>query len=230
MRLPTATLFVLLAIACSSSNGHSAPNPAPDSRATTKAPPRAPTRATMEIKYQDLPDDNWKHAAELVVTTWHGPLTEEMSAKVVVRPWKSPDGASVPYLLFVETFTADGSPGFRTAAAVSGGEQTATMATHKQCGATGTTRLRPSSTSPSRRSSSASPTPCAPRSTATISPWGSTISRRGAAPSPITRASSPARRLRSNNLAFDLVAFRAPAGSAPSNASAERKCRKQDSN
>ena len=58
--------------------------------------------------------------SRFMVTAWHGPLTEEMSAKVVVRPWKSPDGASVPYLLFVETFKADGSPGFRSTVAVWG--------------------------------------------------------------------------------------------------------------
>jgi hypothetical protein len=116
-------LLALIAIACRSTNGHNEPKPASDSGATHKPPPAAtPTKAAMEITYRDLPDDSWKRAAELVVTAWHGPLTEEMSAKVVVRPWKSPDGASVPYLLFIETFKADGSPGYRTAVAVWNGK------------------------------------------------------------------------------------------------------------
>jgi len=123
MMRSTTMLLALIAIACRSTNGHSEPKPASDSGATHKPPPAAmPTKAAMEITYRDLPDDNWKRAAELVVTAWHGPLTEEMSAKVVLRPWKSPDGASVPYLLFVETFQADGSPGYRTAAAVWNGK------------------------------------------------------------------------------------------------------------
>jgi len=89
----------------------------------------------MDIAYQELPDDKWKQAAEVAVTAWREPLDKTMSARVVVRPWKSPDGAAVPYLLRLEATRSDGAPGFRATAAVVGG------ALANKAGAAGATRF-----------------------------------------------------------------------------------------
>jgi hypothetical protein len=74
----------------------------------------------MDIKYQDLPDDKWRHAAEIVVAASRDLLAQAGSAHAVVHPYASPDGAIVPYLLFVEATAADGAPTFRGSAAVWG--------------------------------------------------------------------------------------------------------------
>jgi hypothetical protein len=116
-------LLALIAIACRSTNGHNEPKPASDSGATHKPPPAAtPTKAAMEITYRDLPDDSWKRAAEVVVAAARELLAQTNSAHVVVRPYASPDGEIVPYLLFVETTSADGAPAFRGSAAVWNGK------------------------------------------------------------------------------------------------------------
>jgi hypothetical protein len=49
-------------------------------------------------------------------------LAKTTSAHVVVRPYASPDGAIVPYLLFVEATSTDGTPAFRGSAAVWNGK------------------------------------------------------------------------------------------------------------
>ena len=131
MRL--SALLAAIAVACSTANGLGDPKPTPGSGANHRPPPAAPpTKAAMDITYRDLPDDNWKHAAELVVTASRDLLAKTMSAHVVVRPFASPDGAIVPYLIFLETTSADGAPAFRGSAAVwdgkliNGGGATAT--------------------------------------------------------------------------------------------------------
>ena len=72
----------------------------------------------MDISHRDLPDDKWKRAAELVLAASQDLLAKTSSANVVIRPYASPDGGIVPYLLFVETTDAAGSPAFRGSAAV----------------------------------------------------------------------------------------------------------------
>lgn len=117
MRVSVA-LFTVIAIACSRTNGTADPGAAP----TTKKPPpaAAPARAAMEIIYRDVPDDKWKHAAELVVAACRDALTQAQATRAAVGPFKSPDGAILPYLLVVESTTSDGSPAFRTTAVVLG--------------------------------------------------------------------------------------------------------------
>jgi hypothetical protein len=117
MRTSTTALLASLALACSSNNGHGEPKPAPAPDTTHKLPP---TKAAMEITYRDLPDDKWKHAAERVIAASRDLLAKTGSAHVVVRPYASPDGAILPYLLFVESTGADGAPVFRGSAAVWG--------------------------------------------------------------------------------------------------------------
>ena len=89
---------------------------------TSKKPPTTapPTKAAMDITYRDLPDDKWKRAAEIVVAATRDILTQSRSTRAVVQPYSSPDGARVPYLLFIESTTADGTPAFRGTAAVWG--------------------------------------------------------------------------------------------------------------
>jgi hypothetical protein len=118
VRLPTAALIALAAIACSNSSGHGDPRPADTT--TAKPPPLPAGKPTMDIKYQDLPDDKWRHAAEIVVAASRDLLVQANSARAVVHPYASPDGAIVPYLLFVEATAADGAPTFRGSAAVWG--------------------------------------------------------------------------------------------------------------
>lgn len=115
-RVASSALLALIAGACSA-NGRSDPRPTSGS-AATQQPSAAATRVTMDIKYQDLPDDRWRHAAEIVVAAWRESLAQDGVTQVVVRPWKSPAGELVPYLLLVEATQPDGSPGSRTAAAV----------------------------------------------------------------------------------------------------------------
>jgi hypothetical protein len=76
----------------------------------------------MDIKYQNLPDDKWKQAAEVVVDASRDILAKSDSARVVVQPYASPDGATVPYLVLLEATTADGTPSFRGTGAVLGGK------------------------------------------------------------------------------------------------------------
>jgi hypothetical protein len=119
VRRPAAALLAWSAIACSGASGYGDPKPAPDPGTTTKAP-TAPSKAAMEIIYQDLPDDRWRRAAEVAANAWREPLTTTMAARAVLRPFRSPDGAAVPYLVRVEATRADGSPGYRATAAVLG--------------------------------------------------------------------------------------------------------------
>lgn len=74
----------------------------------------------MDVTYQDLADPRWRHAADVALAAWNESLTRAMAARVVLRPWRSPDGASVPYLIRCEATQADGSPAFRLTAAVLG--------------------------------------------------------------------------------------------------------------
>ena len=120
MSRPSAALLALAALACGGAIGRGDPGPAPGTAPTSKSAPAAPSKAAMELIYQDLPDARWKHAAEVAAAAWRDPLTRTMSARVVLRPFASPDGAIVPYLVRVEATRADGSPGFRATAAVLG--------------------------------------------------------------------------------------------------------------
>jgi len=115
-----AALLAWSAIACSGATGSGDSKPAPDPATTTQAPAAAPSKAAMEISYHDLPDERWRHAAEVAATAWREPLIATLSARVVLQPFRSPDGAIVPYLVRVEATRADGSPGFRATAAVLG--------------------------------------------------------------------------------------------------------------
>ena len=74
----------------------------------------------MDITYHDLPDDKWRHAADIVVAACRDVLAQARAARAVVGPFKSPDGAVLPYLVLVESTMADGSPAFRSTAVVLG--------------------------------------------------------------------------------------------------------------
>jgi hypothetical protein len=76
----------------------------------------------MEVIYQDLPDDRWRHAAEVAFATWKPKWSPPMPARFVLSSWRSPDGALVPYLIRGEAISADGSSEFRLTAAVLGDE------------------------------------------------------------------------------------------------------------
>lgn len=121
MRSAAPALLALLVLACGTTNGHSEPKPAPRTGPTSR-PPAAPPKATMDIKYQSLPDDKWQQAAEVVVDASRDILAKSASARVVVSPYASPDGAIVPYLLLIEATTADGTPSFRGTGAVLDGK------------------------------------------------------------------------------------------------------------
>lgn len=125
MRSAAATLLAL-GLACSTTNGHSDSKPVPGSgsgsTSTSKPPAAASTKATMDIKYQNLVDDKWKQAAEVVVDASRDVLATTKSARVVVQPYASPDGAIVPYLLIIEATATDGTPTFRGTGAVLGGK------------------------------------------------------------------------------------------------------------
>jgi hypothetical protein len=114
-----AALIALAAMACSTSTGHGDPNPKPADPPPTAAPPPA-GKPTMDVTYQDLPDDKWRHAAEIVAAASRDLLAQAGSARAVIHPYASPDGAIVPYLLFVEATAAAGAPTFRGSAAVWG--------------------------------------------------------------------------------------------------------------
>jgi len=114
MKLVAATL---LALACCSANGHGDPKPASGSD-PHPPPPAAPPKAPMDITYRDMPDERWKHAGEIAIAAARDLLAQTGSAHVVVRPYASPDGAILPYLLLVETTGADGAPALRSTAAV----------------------------------------------------------------------------------------------------------------
>jgi hypothetical protein len=119
VKIASIMLFTAFAIACSRANGTTDPGAA--SGATKKPPPAAtPARAAMEITYRDLPDDKWKHAAELVVAACRDVLAQAKAVRAAVGPFKSPDGAMLPYLLVIESTMADGSPAFRSTAVVLG--------------------------------------------------------------------------------------------------------------
>jgi hypothetical protein len=110
-------LFTAIAIACGGANGSGDPAP----NATRKAPPAAtPARPAMEITYRDVPDDKWKRAAETVVAACRDVLAEAKATRAVVGPFKSPDGAMLPYLMLLESTTADGTAAFRSTAVVLG--------------------------------------------------------------------------------------------------------------
>jgi hypothetical protein len=117
VKLASAALAVI-AIACSRANGTTDPGAAPG--AAKRPPAAAPTRAAMDITYRDLPDDKWKRAAELVVAACRDALAQAQATRAVVGPFKSPDGAALPYLVLVESTAADGAPAFRTTAVVLG--------------------------------------------------------------------------------------------------------------
>jgi hypothetical protein len=108
----TAALLGILAIGCSASTGNHDPASAPVAGAATKPPVAAQTGVAMEAIYQDLPDDRWRHAAEVAFAHLQRTLTETGSVRIVVRPWTSPEGATLPYLLRVEATKADGSLSF----------------------------------------------------------------------------------------------------------------------
>lgn len=104
------------------------------------------------------------------------------------------------------------------------------MATHKQCGAGGYQKVKP------LEQRAVPPLVVGETHTLRAEIDGDTLtawiddqpSWRGTLPDHARELSGPAG-LRSDNLAFDLVAFSAPRGSATSNANAERTCREEDS-
>src|SRR5262249_17980292 len=111
------TVGFALAAACGTptSNALAPPGPGPTTKART-----APAGAAMEVTYQDLPDDRWRHAAEVAFASWNAFLTRRAPARVVVRAWRDPDGGLVPYLVRGELLKADGSPDYALIAAVLG--------------------------------------------------------------------------------------------------------------
>jgi hypothetical protein len=110
-------LFTAIALACSGAHGSGDPAP----NATRKPPPAAtPARPAMEITYRDVPDDKWKRAAETVVAACRDVLARAKATRAVVGPFKSPDGAVLPYLMLLESTTADGAAAFRSTAVVLG--------------------------------------------------------------------------------------------------------------
>jgi len=70
----------------------------------------------MQITY-DVPDDAWRKAGETVMAKWRDVLAAR-SAAATVQPLRSPDGATVPFLLVVTTTKADGAADFTGAALV----------------------------------------------------------------------------------------------------------------
>jgi len=104
------------------------------------------------------------------------------------------------------------------------------MSTHKQCGASGYTKVKPV------EHGAVPPLTDGETHTLRAEIHGDTLTAwiddqpawRGTLPEHARELSGPAG-LRSDNLAFDLVAFSAPAVAAPSNASAEHTCREEDS-
>jgi hypothetical protein len=74
----------------------------------------------MEITYRDVPDDKWKRAAEVVAAACREVLAKANATRAVVGPFKSPDGAVLPYLMLLESTSADGEPAFRSTAVVLG--------------------------------------------------------------------------------------------------------------
>ena len=118
MTVVRVALFTAIAIACSGPNGSGDPG-APG--ATRKTPPAAtPARPAMEITYRDVPDDKWRRAAEIVIAACRDVLAQAKATRAVVGPFKSPDGQVLPYLMIVESTTADGAPAFRSTAVVLG--------------------------------------------------------------------------------------------------------------
>jgi len=113
--LVRVALVTAIAIACSGTNGSGDPG------ATRKAPPAAtPARPAMEITYRDVPDEKWRRAAEIVIAACRDVLAQAGATRAVVGAFKSPDGQVMPYLMLVESTTADGAPAFRSTAVVLG--------------------------------------------------------------------------------------------------------------
>jgi hypothetical protein len=113
--------LMIAALACSS--GRASPQGHDDARTARPAPSApsgsdaaAPTGAQMQITY-DVPDDAWRKAGETVMATWRDALAAR-SAAATVKPLRSPDGATVPFLLVVTTTKADGAADFTGAALV----------------------------------------------------------------------------------------------------------------
>lgn len=104
------------------------------------------------------------------------------------------------------------------------------MSTHKQCGASGYTKVSPV------EHGVVPPLDAGETHTLRAEIHGDTLTAwiddqlawRGTLPEHARELSGPAG-LRSDNLAFDLVAFSAPAGAATSNAGAEHTCHEEDS-
>lgn len=122
MKLHAGVLIGALTLACVANRRVATGNndkPPARTGAPTKARP-APTGVAMETVYQDLPDEDWKRAAELVVVAWRESLTKMAVARVVARAWRSPDGQTVPYMIRVEGTKADGSPSFNATGVVLG--------------------------------------------------------------------------------------------------------------
>jgi hypothetical protein len=113
----------LLTIAVACSSGRASPQSHEDARTARPAPSvttggdaASPTGAQMQITY-DVPDEAWRKAGETVMAAWREALAAR-SAAATVRPLRSPDGATVPFLLVVTTTKADGAADFTGAALV----------------------------------------------------------------------------------------------------------------
>lgn len=136
MRLRRAGLVATIAFACTSARSRGEPTPNPTTHDALADGGGAGARgATMKIDAQDLPDAQWKQAADVALATWKQQLVDTDAATVVVRPWKSPAGDLLPYLIEVAATASDGSPGFRAIAAVTGGAMV------NRTGAGGATKL-----------------------------------------------------------------------------------------
>jgi hypothetical protein len=116
-----AALLIGAATACSS--GSASPPNHDDTKSARPAPSvptggdaASPTGAQMQITY-DVPDEAWRKAGETVMATWRDALAARAAA-ATVRPLRSPDGATVPFLLVVTTAKADGAADFTGAALV----------------------------------------------------------------------------------------------------------------
>jgi len=115
--------LTIAALACSSGRasppGHDDAKPTrPAPSVTTGGAAASPTGAQMQITY-DVPDEAWRKAGETVMAAWREALAARAAAAAAtVRPLRSPDGATVPFLLVVTTNKADGGADFTGAALV----------------------------------------------------------------------------------------------------------------
>lgn len=103
-----AALFAILA-ACSGASAT-----IDDNAAQPTATIQATRGANMDIVYRDLADPGWRHAAQTAIADLNSRMAQWGVARVVIFPWRSEDGAVVPYMFRLEPYRADGSPAFFT--------------------------------------------------------------------------------------------------------------------